>query len=133
MLPTIFCFALVGLVQSDAKTPNSLDTIQLNQSQMESQIQVDNTRKATKSHLYEQLKDINYLKSIKDELMLEFKITSISIGPVLSKQRLSKEKSPRTPIRKSRLARVQQHYGKNFAKPARKWYSPLTDPLTTME
>ena len=127
----IFTIA-IGVVASEAF--KVLDINEVVRAQMKNLIQQYDTRKMTDGHLYETLRDENSLKSIRNELLNNFRKTVNSTGAKLSEQKLKNDKSaktatkstkrkiePKAPIRRRRLELLQRHYGQSFETPKTEW------------
>ena len=112
----------------------AIDINEVVRAQMKNLIQQYDTRKMTDGHLYETLRDENSLKSIRNELLNNFRKTVNSTGAKLSEQKLKNDKSaktatkstkrkiePKAPIRRRRLELLQRHYGQSFETPKTEW------------
>ena len=112
----------------------AIDINEVVRAQMKNLIQQYDARKMTEGHVYESLRDEKSLKSIRNELLHDFRKTAISTGAKLSEQKLKNDKSaktatkstkhkiePRAPIRRRRLELLQRHYGQSFETPKTEW------------
>ena len=129
-----FTIAL-GVVASKAFGINKVHDInEVVRAQMKNLIQQYDAQKMTDGHLYETLRDENSLKSIRNELVNNFRKTVISTGAKLSEQKLKNDKSaknvtksskrkiePKAPIRRRRLELLQMHYGQSFETLKTEW------------
>ena len=131
----IFTMAL-GNVNS--KAFRILDINEVVRAQMDNPLQEYDARKMTEGHVYESLRDEKSLKSIRNELLHDFRKTAISTGAKLSEQKLKNDKSaknvtksskrkiePKAPIRRRRLELLQRHYGQSFETPKTEWFRHL--------
>ena len=128
----IFTMGL-GAVASKAFGIN-IDINEVVRAQMANLIQQYDARKMTEGHVYESLRDEKSLKSIRNELLHDFRKTAISTGAKLSEEKLKNAKSaktvtkstkrkvePKAPIRRRRLELLQRHYGQSFETPKTEW------------
>ena len=74
----------------------AIDINEVVRAQMKNLIQQYDTRKMTDGHLYETLRDENSLKSIRNELLNNFRKTVNSTGAKLSEQKMKNDKSAKT-------------------------------------